>query len=156
VGTNQADVDVWQVYSAVGTNQAHHQALHASDFEVADSTGRLGGALDVGYPCAHTWCQAVPDTAVGHELAAPIAFTAMEHKKPQNKAVRATPAHFMMTAHALTFGALSATSKLINGESKGWSKDFKADSSKAADTITPIGGYVLKSAFEQSKTPVSA
>lgn len=75
VGTNQADVDVWQVrhramtvcvlpdreplshsvcshisqvYSAVGTNQAHHQALHASDFEVADSTGRLGGALDVG------------------------------------------------------------------------------------------------------------
>jgi hypothetical protein len=30
-------------------------ALRISDFQVPDSTGRLGGDLDVGYPCANTW-----------------------------------------------------------------------------------------------------
>lgn len=35
-------------------------------------------------------------------------------------------------------------------------QDFKADSAEAANTITPIGGYVLKNAFEQNKTPVDA
>jgi len=215
VGTNQSDVDVWHVYSAVGQSaQAPHQALtttglcsegwtcestdsagnvydgsngwqvtdtyscgsgecggygvdhsitqtdgttslRVSDFEVADSTGRLGGAVDVGYPCANTWCQSVPDTSVGHELAAPLVITTVQ-QKPMQKAVRPTPAHFMMTAHALTFGVFSATTKLCNGESKGWSEDFKADSAEAANTITPIGGYVLKNAFEQNKTPVDA
>jgi hypothetical protein len=111
VGTNQADVDVWKVYSAVGNGPAPNQALsadapttslcsegwtcestdsagnvydgsngwqvtdsyscgsgecggygvdhsiaqtegttvlRASDFEVADSTGRLGGPVDIG------------------------------------------------------------------------------------------------------------
>ena len=27
-------------------------------------------------------------------------------------------------------------------------QDFKSDAAEAADTITPIGGYVLKTAFE--------
>ena len=101
----------------------------------------------------------------------------------------------MMTAHALTFGLLSATSKVVSGESKGWSQvvrvngnvslcftfgcayrilgqctivrssrgccqhggshdfgseqDFKSDSTEAADANTPIGGYVLKAAFQR-------
>jgi hypothetical protein len=121
-------------------------SLRVSDFEVPDSTGRLGGPLDVGQPCANTWCQSVPETQVGHELAAPVAVATVE-QKPTN--VRPTPAHFMMTAHALTFGVLSATSKLVSGDSKGWSVDFKADSAEGAAAITPIGGYVLKTAFQE-------
>ena len=37
-------------------------ALRVSDFTVPDSAGRLGGPVDVGVPCANTWCQSVPDT----------------------------------------------------------------------------------------------
>lgn len=122
-------------------------ALRVSDFTVPDSAGRLGGPVDVGVPCANTWCQSVPDTQVGHELAAPVAVASVEEKH-KAKAVRPTPGHFMMTAHALTFGVLSATSKLVQGESKGWSEDFKADAAEAAGTVTPIGEYVLKNAFE--------
>jgi len=215
VGTNQADVDVWKVYSAVGDNSSAtpNQALSAdapttslcsegwtcestdsagnvydgsngwqvvdsyscgsgecggygvdhsiaqtegttslrvSDFEVPDSTDRLGGPLDVGQPCANTWCQSVPDTQVGHEISAPVAVATVEQKPAQkSNNVRPTPAHFMMTAHALTFGVLSATSKLVSGDSKGWSADFKTDSAEGAAAITPIGGYVLKTAFQE-------
>jgi hypothetical protein len=93
---------------------------------------------------------------VGHELAAPIAVTTAQEKcaqvvlvscpiilwrpprcencfetllLPVQKAnnVRPTPAHFMMTAHALTFGLLSATSKVVSGESKGWSQVMRVN-----------------------------
>jgi len=38
------------------------------------------------------------------------------------QAVRATPAHLVMTVHALTFGVLSATSKVVQGQSNGWAQ----------------------------------
>ena len=38
------------------------------------------------------------------------------------QAVRATPAHLVMTMHALTFGVLSATSKVVQGQSNGWAQ----------------------------------
>ena len=51
-------------------------------------------------------------------------------------------------ARAHTHSCLSATSKFVSGESKvGWYEDFKVDASDAADTVTPIGGHVLRSAF---------
>ena len=103
--------------------------------------------------CVGSTCvQAEPGSIeLQYANAAPIAFATVEQKPTQPAVVRPTPAHFMMTAHALTFGVLSATSKLVSGDSKGWSADFKTDSAEAASTITPIGGYVLKSAFEDAE-----
>ena len=46
---------------------------------------------------------------------------------------------------------LSATSKLVSGESEDWSADFKADATEAADTVTPIGGHILKNAFSNEQ-----
>lgn len=104
--------------------------------------------------CVGSTCiQAEPGSIELHANAAPIAASAGTQGPhlAANAGVRPTPAHFMMTAHALTFGVLSATSKLVSGGSKGWSADFKADSTDAASTITPIGGYVLKSAFAEAE-----
>eukprot|EP00277_Geminigera_cryophila_P046553 CAMPEP_0173077324 /NCGR_PEP_ID=MMETSP1102-20130122/13140_1 /TAXON_ID=49646 /ORGANISM="Geminigera sp., Strain Caron Lab Isolate" /LENGTH=61 /DNA_ID=CAMNT_0013947753 /DNA_START=326 /DNA_END=511 /DNA_ORIENTATION=+ len=52
-----------------------------------------------------------------------------------------------MAAQALAFGALSATGKVFLSDSKGWAQDFKTDSTEAADSVTPVGAYLLKSAF---------
>ena len=69
-------------------------ALRVSDFAVPDSSGRPGGDVDVGYPCANTWCQSVPDTSQ-HQLAA-ITVASVEEKQKAN-VVRPTPGHLMMT-----------------------------------------------------------
>lgn len=29
---------------------------------------RLGGPVDIGYPCGNQWCFSVPDTKVGHDI----------------------------------------------------------------------------------------
>jgi hypothetical protein len=73
-------------------------ALRVSDFAVPDSSGRLGGDVDVGYPCANTWCQSVPDTSQS-QLAAPVAVASVDEKQKVN-AVRPTPGHLMMTGPA--------------------------------------------------------
>jgi hypothetical protein len=53
-----------------------------------------------------------------------------------------------MTAHAFTFGLLSATGKLVVGDtSKSWSDDFQHDAQQAADAMTPVGSHILKSSF---------
>ena len=72
----------------------------------------------------------VPDTT-SHELAAPM----MGDEKPceAEKVVttaRATPGHMLLTAHALTFGFLSATQKLMEGNSKGWTEVLLFSSTK--------------------------
>jgi len=43
---------------------------------------------------------------------------------------------------------LCATSKMISGESEGWTSDFKACASQGAETVTPVGKYVLDKAFQ--------
>ena len=96
-------------------------SLKVSEFAVADSSGRLGGPIDVGQPCSGVWCESVPDTSQ-HALVAPT-MTATVVAQPANKTsvrTRATPAHLALTAHALTLGLLSATDKLLRGDSKGW------------------------------------
>jgi len=81
-------------------------------------------------------------------------MTVMPQEQPQGVScdktttVRASPAHLVMTMHALTFGVLCATSKMISGESEGWTSDFKACASQGAETVTPVGKYVLDKAFQ--------
>ncbi|EKX39283.1 hypothetical protein GUITHDRAFT_165022 [Guillardia theta CCMP2712] len=78
------------------------------------------------------------------QLAAPIAVSGVEVPKPQAKPVRPSPGHLLFCGHALAFGAVSATMQLINGEKKDWRATFESESSKAANAITPVGGYVLQ------------
>ena len=103
--------------------------------------------------CVGSTCvQAEPGSIeLQYANAAPIAASTVTQEPFQRAGVRPTPAHFMMMAHALTFGVVSATTKLVSGDSKGWSADFKADSTEAASSITPIGGYVLKTAFDEAE-----
>jgi len=115
----------------------------------------VGPAAAMQETCVGSTCiQAEPGSIeLQYALAAPCGMTTVENKPPafgdkNNTHVRPTPAHFLMTAHAVVFGCISATGKLWNGDGKGWSQDFKMDAKDAADTVTPIGGYVLRSAFD--------
>lgn len=97
-----------------------------------------------------THVQAEPGSIEIHYALAPAAaLSTVQDKVPSG--VRPTPAHLALAAHALVYGCLSATGKLLSGKGKGWGQDFASDSADAADTVTPIGGYVLKKAF-RSKT----
>ena len=78
-------------------------------------------------------------------LAPPAVLSTVQDKAPSG--VRPSPAHLALAAHAMVYGCLSATGKLLSGEGKGWGEDFTSDSADAADTMTPIGGYVLKKAL---------
>ena len=49
-----------------------------------------------------------------------------------------------MIAPALLFGAAEATAKLLGSKSESWLEDFKAESCKAADAVTPVGGFLMK------------
>ena len=82
------------------------------------------------------------------EFAVPVLAPGVEEKETADRGVRPTPAHFLMTAHALTFGMLSATGKLLQGDEADWAKNFANDSTEAADAVTPLGGYILKSSFD--------
>jgi hypothetical protein len=50
----------------------------------------------------------------------------------------------------MVFGFASATVKMLSGDGKGWQQDFQSDSTDAATTVTPVGGYVLRSAFSHT------
>ena len=65
-------------------------------------------------------------------------------------AARPTPAHLVLAAHAMVFGFVSATAKMLSGDGKGWQQDFQSDSTDAATTVTPVGGCVLRSAFSHT------
>ena len=58
------------------------------------------------------------------------------------KTVRSSPGHIMLMGHAMIFGALSAT--FSSDTSSSWSDKFKQSSVDACESVTPVGGYVLK------------
>ena len=101
--------------------------------------------------CVHSTCvQAPPGSIeVQYALAPPATTSTVQDKAPSG--VRASPAHFALAAHAMVYGCLSATGKLLSGEGKGWSEDFTSDSADAADSVTPIGAHVLRKAFRASE-----
>ena len=71
---------------------------------------------------------------------------------------RATPAHAVLTAHALVYGLISSTGKLFQNNAPGsWAQDFMMDSTEAARTVTPVGCCLLKLAFSgQARTDSAA
>jgi len=109
-------------------------------------TGNGQFTVTDSYTCNQTPCGSftVQDPTMTTELApaAPLPTPAADAE--QGKAVRATPAHLVMTMHALTFGFLSATAKVVQGESKGWAQDVREDAHEAAATVTPVGAYLLR------------
>jgi len=71
------------------------------------------------------------------------------------QAVRAAPGHLLLMSHSLLFGLASATSSMIsdvvNGKGDALDKfngNFKAESAAAAESVTPVGGYVLRKTLE--------
>mmetsp|Transcript_65011 Transcript_65011/g.105350 ORF Transcript_65011/g.105350 Transcript_65011/m.105350 type:complete len:184 (-) Transcript_65011:355-906(-) len=131
----------------LGTYTDAEGTVYTGDgFTVSDSytcgSGDCGGFTIVD---TYTHAVAGPVAAPSHALAAPVMAAMPEGK---STTVRATPAHFVMTMHALTFGVLSATSKMLAGESdSAWTADFKASASQGAQTVTPVGKYVLDKVF---------
>jgi len=88
-----------------------------------------------------------------YALTPPAAMSSVQKKAPAGAGVRPSPAHFALAAHAMVYGCLSATGKLLSGEGKGWGEDFTSDSAEAADSLTPIvrnGAHVLRNAFRSS------
>jgi len=89
------------------------------------------------------------------ELAAPVATASVgpAPKKGDKEApARPGPGHLMLMGPALIFGAAEATAKLFDPAKKGsgsWVADFQAESCKAADAVTPVGGYFLKKGIAQ-------
>ena len=72
-------------------------------------------------------------------------------KGDQEAPAKPGPGHLMLMAPALLFGAAEATAKLLTNDdqSKGsWVSDFKAQSCRAADAVTPVGGFLLKRGME--------
>jgi hypothetical protein len=101
------------------------------------------------YSCGSGNCGGftVTTDATSHELAAPVLGCATVDEAGNTcKTVRATPAHLVMTMHALTFGALAATSNLFSGDSD-FVSDFKKSAKAGAETVTPVGASVLSRAF---------
>ena len=71
------------------------------------------------------------------------------------QAVRAAPGHLLLMSHSLLFGLASATSSMIsdvvNGKGDALDKfngNFKAESAAAAESVTPVGGYMLRKTLE--------
>ena len=118
-------------------------------FTVTDSYTCGSGSCG-GFTISDTYTHATGAEAPGpsHELAAPVlGCAAVDEAGNTCKTVRATPAHLVMTMHALTFGALAATSNLFSGESSDFVSDFKKSATAGAETVTPVGASVLSRAF---------
>jgi hypothetical protein len=112
-------------------------------------TGNGQFTVTDSYSCNSPPCGSfdVVDPTSSSQLAAPV--VAPSSAGAAEKGVRPTPAHLILTAHALTFGFLSATGKLLEGDDASWTKNFASDATEAAETVTPLGGYILKSSFEK-------
>jgi len=84
------------------------------------------------------------------ELAAPIVAAAPAKAGSLAKPARPTPGHFVLMAPAALFGAAEATlSKLSNPEeTRDWTTLFAEKTTAAASAVTPVGGYILKSALK--------
>lgn len=89
------------------------------------------------------------DTYTHNQLAAPIVASDGQASGGKETVTAASPGHLVMAMHALTFGALSATAKMISGEAspESWTADFKSAAAEGAQTMTPVGGFVLNKAF---------
>ena len=97
----------------------------------------------IEYPMGTVMALAPPAAVAG---AAPA-----PKKGDQEAPAKPGPGHLMLMAPALLFGAAEATAKLLTNDdqSKGsWVSDFKAQSCRAADAVTPVGGFLLKRGME--------
>ena len=116
-------------------------------------TGNGQFTVTDSYSCNSPPCGSfdVVDPTSSSQFAAPVVgpSVAPSSAGAAEKGVRPTPAHLILTAHALTFGLLSATGKLLDGDDANWTKNFTSDATEAAETVTPIGGYILKSSFQK-------
>lgn len=89
------------------------------------------------------------------ELAPPVAAASVgpvPKKGDKDAPARPGPGHLMLMGPALIFGAAEATAKLFDPSKKGsgsWVADFQAESCKAADAVTPVGGFILKKGIAQ-------
>jgi len=68
-----------------------------------------------------------------------------------SKPCRPHPSHFVLCGHAMVLGALSATQavgqKLLEGKpvaSDEWHQEFSKVSEEAVNSVSPVGGYILK------------
>jgi len=98
-----------------------------------------------------------PETGCGYNvdeaLALPVAPEAVAASTP--KTARAAPGHLLLMSHSLLFGLASATSTMFADVTSGkadatlqWEKNFRADSAAAAESVTPVGGFLLRQALE--------
>ena len=106
-----------------------------------------------GFSVADTYSHGAPIEgpvmAPSHALTAPVMTPiGTVESVPKSVTVRATPAHLVITMHTLTFGILTVSSKAVAGQSKDFSQDFKSASANGASTMTPVGAFVLRKAFE--------
>ena len=133
----------------LGTYTASDGTVYTGDGFTVNDTYTCKGDCG-GYTVADTYSHGAPIEgpvmAPSHALAAPV-MTPIE-SAPKSVTVRATPAHLVMTMHALTFGILTASSKAVAGQSKDFSQDFKSAAADGASTMTPVGAFVLRKAFE--------
>jgi hypothetical protein len=71
--------------------------------------------------------------------------TSTKSRKP----TPASPGHLVMCGHACLLGAIEATGKLLTREdAKGWLEDWRSEfaraSTAAAESSSPVGGYVMR------------
>ena len=129
-------------------------AVYTGDGYTVTDSYTCGSGSCGGFTITDTYTHAVGAEGAGpsHELAAPVMASTGEVEEAPGagghcKTVRATPAHLVMTMHALTLGVVTATSNLISGESDGFVNDFKKTATAGAETVTPVGAHVLNRAF---------
>jgi hypothetical protein len=123
----------------------HSGAYYCTEPEADCSTEVVDPVLKpIEYPLGVTMALAAP---------VPTAAVGPAPKKGDKEApARPGPAHLMLMGPALIFGAAEATAKLFDPANKGsgsWVADFKAESCKAADAVTPVGGFLLKKGIAQ-------
>lgn len=83
-------------------------------------------------------------------LAAPIAAAPVPKKGDKEAPAKPGPGHLMLMGTSCLFGAAEATVKMFSGDKSGsWIADFQAESCKAADAVTPVGGFLLKKGMAQ-------
>lgn len=65
---------------------------------------------------------------------------------PEEATVKASPGHLLLCAHAMLLGAALATQDVLSGKDDvaNWGGSFKDQSNAAADSMSPVGAYVLK------------
>ena len=115
----------------------HSGAYYCTEPEADCSVDVVDPVLKpIEYPLGVTMALAAP----------PMAAAPVPKKGDKDAPAKPGPGHMMLMGPALIFGAAEATAKLFSSEkgSGSWIGDFKAESCKAADAVTPVGGFFLK------------